>query len=747
MARLAYIGNRTAPLQVINYSVEQELNSYAPGDDAGGTSSATVSVRANEGEAIYNRYLSCIDQTLTLVDSEGIEGTAFKGRGTWTGVISRAVRAGAQITFSVDSILSRLNVNKVAQPYFGRKRADSIVLPIVNAATNPSAEVNTTGYTTQAGTGGVVALSNPTTTAYSGVKVARLDWTTSATGSGGLIYTQAGLTGGATYTFSVQARADSQQSVRLLIQWKDAANANVGSQLLGDARQVFNGTWTELDAVALLAPVNATQVVLSVLNDPGGDAYRNWTSGSYLELDAWMITIGSTVYPFADGSSPNGVWNGTAGSSTSTISITVPQDPGYDATWANAFRYYCGLVGIAATAIDVDPYFENIYVSYPGWSGNVLDHIKAMSSAVGAIFSEVNGSIQVNRPHYRRIRLSGTDQVAMEVNAQNSTREVVVTNYNNQWLTDAVTVAPSNVYSIQQGQPTSFQLTTNDSLLSVNVPVCVAAITPLPYTSGTGQYVVTDSNNNTVAPSDWYNAGGKMSVDLDPADPSHINVSVFAPGLIQGYTAPFRLAQMISGQDVPALYITGTGVFSEPEEVTIVTGAPLDSSRVKDSSPSVDNIFLSDVTTAHDRGTFTADQQAGVTVTASGTFGFDPDSGGQEFNAIGSRYYANDGIYVITQTSTNSAGVRFSARMDVAFSDLTDLFSITFDEFNATYTGLTFSGFNALFPGKTFNDFNAGSSLPTFDTFNAIYAGATFDDHAVYPYRREVAIDNAEARF
>jgi hypothetical protein len=42
------------------------------------------------------------------------------------------------------------------------------------------------------------------------------------------------------------------------------------------------------------------------------------SAGSTLDTDCLMITEGSTAYSFADGSSPNWVWNGASNSSTST---------------------------------------------------------------------------------------------------------------------------------------------------------------------------------------------------------------------------------------------------------------------------------------------------------------------------------------------------------------------------------------------------------------------------------------------
>jgi hypothetical protein len=708
----------------------------------------SIVIKADEDSDLLHRYLSCIDQKITLVDTQGIEDTAFRGRGTWTGTISQASRAGNRITFSVDSLLSKLNVNKTAKPYFGRSRDSTITTYIVNQATNPSSEVSaTTNYSVQAGTGGTAAITQGATGAYAGTKTTKLTWSVAATGVGGLIYLHTGILTGGFYTFSMQAKSNTDQAMQMSIQWLNAASAAVGSPVLIGGVTLPSGVWQEFDAVGLTAPATATQAQVRMFNYTIGSGFHQWAIGNILETDGVMITQGTVMYPYGDGNGTNNFWNGTPDASSSTIAITIAQPTGYDATFGNAFRYYASLASVPATAISIDPALEDVFVSYRSWEGNLLDHLKMMCSAEGAIFFIVNEVIQVQKPRKNVIRIENTDTISQTVTAQGSVREVLVNNYNNQWLTDSVTAAPDNVYSITVAASNNFSLSTDDSLVSVNNPICVAAIAPLPYTSGTGQYVITDSKNNAVNPADWTAAGGSLSVMLDPNNNNNILVSVHAPNVIPNYEAPFRMAMDVADTDVPALYITGSGVFSRKEVVSIVTGTSVNT-QTQDQSPVVDNPFLGDITHAHDRGTFSADERGGVSVSGSGTFPFDPDSGGQEFgNIAGSRFYAGAGIYLITDATIARKGISMNYVMDVSFDDLTNLFAMIFNEFNATYAGLTFTSFNSTYPTQTMDQFNAVSNNPTMTTFNTVYAGSNFNDHAVYPYLKGAPVENVEARF
>jgi hypothetical protein len=336
-------------------------------------------------------------------------------------------------------------------------------------------------------------------------------------------------------------------------------------------------------------------------------------------------------------------------------------------------------------------------------------------------------------------------QFTQSVDTQNIAQNIDIVNQNNRWMSDSLAFAATSPVRIEAGEIEETRFTTAHSLTSVLYPVCVAAINPKPYVSGTGQYVVSDADNKIIDPNWWNAVGGKVSVRVDESDPHTIIYTTKGPLSDAKYKGPFRLAEYINGEDNPALFITGDGVFVSPEIVRIPTGASASiTSNIVSSL--INNIFISDISQTYDRGILSAQVAAGPIVTIRGTIPYDPDGRGQEFGKIvGARIKALDGIYRVTSASYTKAAVSITAVMDMTFNDLVDLFSLTFDEFNSTYAGLTFDQFNALFAADfTFDDFNGSSGAPTFDMFNTLFEGLTFDNYAVYPYVKEAPSYDAE---
>jgi hypothetical protein len=55
-----------------------------------------------------------------------------------------------------------------------------------------------------------------------------------------------------------------------------------------------------------------------------GTSYRNWQVGDVLYGDALMLTKGSTLYPYRDGSFTDAKWVGTADASQSVAGLAEP---------------------------------------------------------------------------------------------------------------------------------------------------------------------------------------------------------------------------------------------------------------------------------------------------------------------------------------------------------------------------------------------------------------------------------------
>jgi hypothetical protein len=218
-----------------------------------------------------------------------------------------------------------------------------------------------------------------------------------------------------------------------------------------------------------------------------------------------------------------------------------------------------------------------------------------------------------------------------------------------------------------------------------------------------------------------------------------INIMISGPGEAGPYKAPFRIGFPSVYSDLGALIITGEGVFTNREIMRVNTAATLTQTSTE-VAPTIDNPFISSASQAADRSVLAAMRASGPAVTIEGNITYDRASTGRDFELfVGGRIKHDDNIYRVKSANFRSAGIDFMAESDVIFGDVTEAYSITFDENNATYAGQTFATHNALFAGQTFAQAMGTVPQPSFDDVNALYEGFTFNDHAIFPLVTETS--------
>jgi len=189
--------------------------------------------------------------------------------------------------------------------------------PITNMAVNPSFENGGTSYTLPGNAGAVIA-SDWAASGSSSMKMTPPNASSdSFFGIGGDVGAfRAGMQAGKTYTISGTVRLTAPltgsligNGSRQITAWyTTAAGANV---LAAQSNQAPNSAGTTRVSVTFSIPSDATGAWLRF--------YHGGSSGSgTVWFDNIMITEGSTQYNYADGSSSNWVWNGTANNATST---------------------------------------------------------------------------------------------------------------------------------------------------------------------------------------------------------------------------------------------------------------------------------------------------------------------------------------------------------------------------------------------------------------------------------------------
>jgi prepilin-type N-terminal cleavage/methylation domain-containing protein len=192
------------------------------------------------------------------------------------------------------------------------------VSPVTNLVANPSVEVANSGFGCYPGNGTPSSTcSRQVGSAISGVAFHRLAWAAStASPSGGVYYgtgSQQPVSAGQAYTFSGYVRSSKSHTLQPSIEWYDISNVRIAMNS-SSSIVVSPATWTRV-SISASAPIGSVRAVLTVYALAPGSA---WTSRDTLDMDGVMLTAGSTLYNYTDGSSPGWIWNGTANNSTST---------------------------------------------------------------------------------------------------------------------------------------------------------------------------------------------------------------------------------------------------------------------------------------------------------------------------------------------------------------------------------------------------------------------------------------------
>lgn len=417
--------------------------------------------------------------------------------------------------------------------------------------------------------------------------------------------------------------------------------------------------------------------------------------------------------------------------------VTAGPQGGSGYTVLTALEYYCGLAGISQPngnlvfEDDLDLDLDEIPANFIGWNGNLWEHIKMFCAAVSASATDnvgIEAYLDVNTLVFRKAKTTEADFKQKDLDSQsisidsfNAAQKFEIFNYNTQYKTNAVVQSlsvntdnlPSNAkgvtvsdgFQVDAGETLTVRIQIDASLETVRQPSAVNAILPLPYTGGSGQYVVAGNDGILLQASQWIGEGGRVNIALTE-NPNEIEVTIVAPARTSlthvtdaelGF-APYRVGvEIADGQQFPAFYITGTGVFYKKESVEIQSGADVDLAN-EESAPSIDNLFITNKNALYTRGAAAAQVICGPNVSLTESvsliqpFGETP---GKLRTVESNKYRINSVSYSAESTSINAK------------------IATTFSDFNALWNGLTFADFTntALnpveFPNETlkFNEF------------------------------------------
>lgn len=408
-----------------------------------------------------------------------------------------------------------------------------------------------------------------------------------------------------------------------------------------------------------------------------------------------------------------------------------------------ALDYYCGLVGIEPVYDDdFDIDLDDVERQFIGWKGNVWEQLKLLCAGVCASDTDSVGIemyVAGGDLHFRRA-LSNVHSTAersisqsVSIDASEAAKSVDVINYNTFYAEDAV-IYPEQLYADGEAVGTGFKASISDTmqvesgqtitkrfpmavtLETINQPIPVETITPLPYDGTQGKYVIVGSDNLPVLPAQWIGEGGKLSVALTDV-PNEIEITVTGPKALSLPTAadpnaqtlaPYKIGVETSdGVDYPAFYITGTGVFYNKQTTNILTGASESFTTVDDSPTSVDNIFI---TTPHDasaKGVAAAQKICGPQINLSRTI-----DGVEGFGSlIGSTEYVESSRFRVKTASYSESDI-----------------SLTYSNY------VSFDDFNAKWVDRDIEDFNLTALKPADHPYGAL----AFNEFTVIPLMEEI---------
>lgn len=390
-----------------------------------------------------------------------------------------------------------------------------------------------------------------------------------------------------------------------------------------------------------------------------------------------------------------------------------------------AIIYYCGLCDVTPVISEaLQTKMEAVPVNFVGWSGIVWEYLKQLCAAV-PLDDDNNTLLEMyflGDDLYFREGLNTTLNTSdylinstLSVTNNETARFVDVNNYNTRYAANTVVreqtttavvfqsnenVSITDSLQVDAGETLVRRFKINASLETVNQPVNVAAITSLPYTGTTGEYVVVGSDDLPIDPTQWAAQGGSLKVALTE-NFDEIEITITAPASVTMPTAdnpstevtpaPYKVGvESVGVDEYPALYVTGTGVFFDKQTVTIPTGSP-ETYSPDENAPAIDNIFITNKRDLYTRGVAAAQVICGPNVFISQDL-----AGGVQFgSSVGSIVSDWDSKFRVTSIDFSESGAKLSAKAQVTFAD-----------FNAAWTGQTFANFDTINTDLSFNEFS-----------------------------------------
>ncbi len=248
--------------------------------------------------------LSTVTATSVVVEQSWDAGA------TWNGVRGGVLSAVLGSAFVRDFVCP-LNISTI---YRARWVSGPLFYSRLNRATNPSVEVDASGWSGWSGSGGTATFARAAG-GYRGGDGCAGSWTVAPTTGGGVLYdTGTTLAAGTQYTFSMYVWSSVAVAVAPQIQWYNGSTATTSGG--GSPVAVPGHAWTRVSMTATSGSADNHAQFRAYVSGSG------LTVGAIFTGDALLIETGAVLGTYFDGDTASDgrysyTWNGTAGSSTS----------------------------------------------------------------------------------------------------------------------------------------------------------------------------------------------------------------------------------------------------------------------------------------------------------------------------------------------------------------------------------------------------------------------------------------------
>lgn len=380
-----------------------------------------------------------------------------------------------------------------------------------------------------------------------------------------------------------------------------------------------------------------------------------------------------------------------------------------DVVSANAYQLPAGTT-VPAQYMTVDPYVQystfsgaNPTIVAPAFTANIWQKLKDLCSAYDkeiGFAPTTSGTAPFGATVIRDIAQRTLDisnavasSTKFTLDSAQSASALQATNYNTTFGTGTIynALQDNRIFSVAVGERRTDTIQTTNYPFSITPPNFVLANfgSYIP-----GNFQIVDSTGIIVTPQVYAASQMGVTATINKTIPGAIDITFQGPmSAFPGTAGPYYFAYQDGfGSRVSAFSLTGTGIFTTPVQVNILSGA--DTTVTADNrGPTVDNIYFDSLQRVYDRMIWATQDYSSGQMTLNITVPTSSLNGLVASQIAGSMISYRDSLYRVTNAVTSLASVQITATRRLTAAD-----------FDAKWLGIPATGFDAYWSGKKVKD-------------------------------------------